>query len=392
MAGTAAQRVIEPAAAGDGPATPLQFRPARPDDDAELRRLLRENPMDGRIAVALEREPSFFAARAIEGDRHDTIVASLPSGRVVAMGDRSVRRVFLDGQVARLGYLSQLRVDRGWRGRRRVLVEGFAAARAAWAARDPDELPFDLTSIMLDNRPARRLLARGLPGLPRYREYAAFTTLLLPVRGSVRRRRLPGIDNDRATEDHLDRIVECLARNNRRHQLAPAWTADDLRCARRTRGLRLSDFLVAVAGSRVVGCLALWDQRRFKQAVVRRYGPALRRWRRPWNAIAPLLGAVELPEEGKPMASAFLSHVAVDGDDPQVLLSLIDHARRDARALGVTSLCIGMADAHPLMRAVQQACRHRAYRSMLYLVWWGNEAIAPAAGNGRIPHVEVALL
>ena len=31
-----------------------------------------------------------------------------------------------------------------------------------------DELPYDLTSIVSDNHTARRLLERGLPGLPRY--------------------------------------------------------------------------------------------------------------------------------------------------------------------------------------------------------------------------------
>ena len=52
----------------------IDFRLATVTDDPDLRRLLRENPMQGEISVSLEREPDLFMAGSIEGERHDTIV------------------------------------------------------------------------------------------------------------------------------------------------------------------------------------------------------------------------------------------------------------------------------------------------------------------------------
>ena len=48
---------------------------ARPSDDAELRRILRETPTPGEISISFQREPSFFEASDVEGPFHQTVVA-----------------------------------------------------------------------------------------------------------------------------------------------------------------------------------------------------------------------------------------------------------------------------------------------------------------------------
>ena len=90
----------------------LNFELATPADDADLRSLLRENPTAGSISLAFEREPCYFDASVIEGPFHQTIVArGSDSGNVIAVGNRSVRPLFVNGQVQAIGYLSQLRVE-----------------------------------------------------------------------------------------------------------------------------------------------------------------------------------------------------------------------------------------------------------------------------------------
>ena len=79
------------------------MEPATPEDDPELRRLLRDNPMDGEIRVSLEREPNAFLAAAVEGEPHRTIVARLPGGGIAGMGSRSVWNAFVNGEPHRLG-------------------------------------------------------------------------------------------------------------------------------------------------------------------------------------------------------------------------------------------------------------------------------------------------
>lgn len=357
---------------------------ATPADEPELRRLLRDNPMDGAIRVSLEREPDAFLAAAVEGEPHHTIVARDPrTGAVVGMGSRSVWNTFVNGEPRRLGYLSQLRVDRAFRGRRRLLAAGYALLRDL---RGPDEAPFDLTSIIADNQIALRLLGAGVPGLPRYRELAPFVTLILPT---PRPRRPPGgIRIERGTLETMKEVADCLTRNRRRYQTAPYFTAEDLLSPERSRGLAPESFHLALVEGRVAGCLAVWDQSGFKQAVVQGYAPRLARWR-PWiNRLAPLFGAPRLPDPGRLLAHAYLSHLAVDGDDPDLFQALIEAACADAA--GYAYLVLGLAARHPWLPWLRRRFRAREYPSVLYTVHWDEED--KTALDDRLPHVEAALL
>lgn len=344
--------------------------------------------MDGKIRVSLEREPNAFLAAVVEGKPHHTVVAREPaSGRIVGMGTRAVWNAFINGEPQRLGYLSQLRVDRAFRGRRRLLAAGYAALREL---RSPDEAPFDVTSIIADNETARRLLGAGVPGLPHYRELSGFVTLVLPT---VRRsRKRPPTLIEPGLSERMAEVADCLERNRRRYQAAPFFTAAELLSPERSRGLAPQDFRLAVRNGRILGCLALWDQSGFKQAVVRGYAPRLARWR-PWiNRLSWALGTPRLPAPGEPLPHAYISHVAVDEDDPEIFRELVESAHAEACLRRYAYVVIGFAAGHPWLPWLERRFRSRRYESVLYAVDWGEGDAAVEALDGRLPHIEAALL
>lgn len=368
----------------------IVFELARPNDDAAVRALLREQAMGGAVRVSLQREPDARLAAGIEGDRHYMIVArDRATDRVVALCSRAVRDVFVNGKPARLGYLGQLRRDPTIPRQRRLLVEGFAACART---HQPDELPYDLTSIVADNMAARRLLERGLPGLPTYRPLCEFVTLVIPVGRMRRRRASAGRRVLRGCDELLPAIAACLQRNYKRRQFAPAWSTDDLRSPVRTRGLHAQDFFVACENERVIGCLARWDQRGFKQTVIDSYASRLARWRPVVNVALAFTGRPHLPRPGQQLQFAYLSHVAVDEHCSDVLIDLIDVARNDTVGSGVNYLIIGMAAENLLLGSVRRAFRGREYRSLLYLAHYSDAEPAVDALDDRIVHVEVATI
>jgi hypothetical protein len=303
------------------------------------------------------------------------------------MGTRAVWNAFINGEPRRLGYLSQLRVDRAFRGRRRLLAAGYEALRGL---RGPDEAPFDITSIIADNETARRILSANIPGLPRYRELSGFVTLVLPTVRRSRKRATVRIEP--GLPSWMPEIADCLERNRRRYQAAPFFSAAELLSPERSRGLGPQDFRLAVRDGRVVGCLALWDQSGFKQVVVRGYAPQLGRWR-PWiNRLAWVLRAPRLPDPGEPLPHAYISHVAVDGDDPEIFQALLESAHAEARRRRYVYMVIGFAAGHPWLPWLENRFRPRRYESVLYTVDWGEGAAAVEALDGRLPHVEAALL
>lgn len=396
MAGSAAARELSGAAArshaAPGPARRIDYRLAGPRDDDGVRRLLRENPFDGRIRLSFECEPDAFAAGRIYGPTQQTLIAcDTRSDRLVGMALRAERSVFVNGVPQRLGYLGQLRLDGSVRRRPRLLADGFDALRSLHRRGD---VPAYLVSIVDDNRPARRLLTgRGFPGAPTFTPLEPLAACAIPVwQGAFARTRTR--EQNRVEEGRAELaapIAECLRRTGARHQFFPVWAAADLASAA-TPGLRITDFLVRRDGDRVTACAALWDQRSFRQTIVRGYSPWLSRIRPLLNAAGLLTGLPSLPDPGTSLPFAYLSHFAVERDDERCAAELIEAALSSARGRGLHYIVIGLAARHPLVNMIGRRFRHRRYVSHLYLAHWPDGEDFVRAVDGRVPHPEIAVL
>jgi hypothetical protein len=370
------------------------LRLATPTDDAALRQLLRDNPMPGNISLSYEREPSYFLAARVDGPLSQTIISvDAETGQLRGMGARVIRPMYLNGQVQEVGYMSHLRADSGreWGlSLARQLARSFAKFRQLHA---DGRTPFYLMSVIADNRPARRLLASGLPGMPQAHEYARLITYAISSRRAKTEMALPrGCTLARGAPEHIPEIIACLQRNGARHQFAPLWSAENLFTPTQTPNLHPADFSLLVRGSRVCGCLAVWDQTPFKQTVVRGYAGRLARWRPLINLLAHVAEIPRLPPVNAPLRYAYASHLALDGDDPQLFAALLRAVYNATLRRGFNYFVLGLSEAHPLRPVLTRSYRHIAYTSQMYLMAWEDGLDAVRRVDGRVPGPEVALL
>jgi hypothetical protein len=368
----------------------VDIRLARSTDDDDLRRLLRDNAMPGMVPMAFEREPSYFHGATILGDQHETIVAhDQATKRLVGLGNFAVRRAWLNGTASRLGYLSQLRIEQGYRGLGSLLSRGFRLFREL---HPQYEIDCYVTTIFASNRLGRIVLEKDRDWKPYYRRRGVLSTLALPLWRPRRVALPPAVTVQRGRVEQLPDIAACLQRNNRRFQFAPQWTADDLAHEELTRGLRAEDFFVACRGGRLVGCLALWDQQEFKQTVVHGYRRGLSLARHCLNRGSGLGGWPRLPAEGEALRHAYISHVAVDEDDGRLFRALLATAYNASTGGDRVYLTVGFDTRHPFYRVTKFGYPHIDYRSILYLAYWDDGTAAAAALDQRIPHVEISVM
>jgi hypothetical protein len=350
-------------------------------DDSQIRALLQENEIGGWIRLTVEREPDAFAAATLF-DRHEFLLARESSGgRAIALCEYAVRRLYLAGSPRLVPYLGALRVDSRFRRRIAVLRHGFAAVRGLLY--DPRDYPHCLTAITEGNSVAERVLCAGIAGLPRYQPIGEMVTFACPTRRSSLD---PGIAL--ATRAELPAIADLLQRLNRKFDFAPHWGEADLAMLA-PLGLPAGHFLVARQNERIVGSAGVWDQRRLKQAVVRGYSPWVQRVRPLYNAFAPILGMPRLPPLHTALNQVFISHLAVEDDDPELTYSLIRAALSLAKNLGADIALVGLNAQHPVMPALRSV-RHREYRMRLYLVRWPDTPDPEVPGG--IVQPEIALL
>jgi hypothetical protein len=355
---------------------------AGPKDEADLRRLLRECPMPGWVSLSLEREPDYFAFRA--PGVHDAIIARDRDGTAVGMCSLGRCERYVDGRPALVGSLAELRVSPRAAAASRIVRDGFEACRRL--LHDPSRTAIYLTSIVEGNARARRLLESGVPGLPRYRPLDRLNVFALSA--SAGRRAVPELETRAADAGAIPEVARFLRKEGARFLFAPVWTEAGLAAL---AGLRPQDFIVARRGGRLVGCMAVWDQRPFRQVVVRGYAGGLGRVRRAVNMLAPLTGLPRLPPAGSALSQAHVSHLAVEDDDPRVLEALVGAAVSAARRREIEVLLLSIADSHPLADHAKRAFRARNFRSMLYVVYWPEDDPLVDSLSGPV-HVEAAIL
>jgi len=359
-------------------------RLAKPEDEAVIRNLLRDAPMQGAVRLALLREPDANLAAGIEGGKHNTVlVMDAGSEQVLGMGNRSVRPLYVDGQVCSVGYLGLLRVSPG----RKVIRRLIAGFRELEQTRSGHELDCDLTSIIEDNSVVVRLLERGLKGLPYYRPLAKLSTFILATSTNVGKLRNKV---ESASIDDLGDIVSCLQEYLSQYQFSPYWDEEAIQDTRLCNNLSPDDFLIIRDGNKVSSCLAIWDQRKFKQVMLRGYSGLIANLRPMLNILLSILGKPRLPKVPGELNMAYISHLAVRNNDPGKFVDMVKAARGAAAKRGIDYLALGLTTAHPLNGIMRAAFPHYRYTSNLYTVHWGRK---PAdVLRGRIPHVEVAVL
>jgi hypothetical protein len=328
------------------------FRLAQERDDPLVRSLLRDNGMSGWVEITIEREPSFFYGADWLGREWAAI--GQDGSDIVGMYTAALRPAHVNGQEELLGYLGGLRVSRLHRHRIRHLRAACASIRKLAPA--DGTLPWWFTVIAEGNTVAHRLAEARVPGLPEYHRQGEYATLVMPAsRG--RRLRLW-----RLARHGEAAAIACFHNRHATHyQCSPVLGPETV------ERIGLDNFLVFEQDGEMLGVVALWDQRAFKQVVAQRYRQPLGMLRPAYNLYARLFRQVPLPRAGDALAQTFLAFLAL-GD---AALPHIEALIADALSHCCTPVAVlGLHARHPLLQAIDQFKPIR-YPARVYAVTLG---------------------
>lgn len=363
----------------------VQLALADARDDAELRALLRDNPMPGDIEVTFEREPSFFETCKVRGVCQTVVGRDTVRNRIIGLGTRSVAMGFVNGRAIPLGHLADLRLEAEYRG-------GLLVARAyrfLRALHADGATRLYTTMIFATNDTALRTIASGRAGLPAYHDMGVFHCPGI----NICRRKPPSPSHCEivtGTRELLPQIVDCLNRNNARKQFAPHHEVRDFE-QQRWPGFDSSNFRVALDHGRVVGVVGRWDQRRFKQTRIIRYQGA-RRWAvSASNIVRALTALPPYPRAGAAAACFHVSFVAIDGDDLRVFQALLRCVYNESVGTEFLYAVIGLHERDGLRSALADYSL-TPFAGRLFCVCFEDGDEAFRALDGRVPYVEAGTL
>ncbi|RCK78124.1 MAG: hypothetical protein OZSIB_1773 [Candidatus Ozemobacter sibiricus] len=361
-------------------------RPSLPAGlDAAIRDLDRVCQMQGgAIELEFRTAPTFAAALPTWGERHQVVF--LPDHdqgcgrdrevvRLGALGIRSQRHVWLNGEPRRVAYFHHLRIHPRWRGGT-TLARGFRAFRRE-AEREPVAATF--TAILSGNQTARALLENqdGRGPLPRYLPLCSYQTVLFPLRGPNARwprrarpsPRVADLEIRALTPADRPALDELWAAGAAWHDGLPVLASGP----EPLPDLPVTGFLGAWRAGRLVAAFALWDQSPVKPI---RLAGGEGWWGHLWRLGRAVLG---LPAPDQDIPYRLLDPWTARPGETRAVVALLDAALAQARGQGAVFAAWGVPAAHPMAR-VRQRFFHLPYASQIYQVVWPDEtpfAVSP---------------
>jgi hypothetical protein len=353
-------------------------------DDAELRRRMASDPMQGDMALSFRREPDYFLGCGVQGDQSQIIkCVDSKSGRIVGLGARHSKRLFVNGVETRFGYLSDLRGDKNVR-KRTLLARGYAFLRELHSI---DEIRLYFSVILDGNDEAISALTTARAGLPIYEDRGRILTPAIYLDRQKPELLSGGVTIRRGEVSDMPQVFEFLQREHAKKQLAPCYRHSDLGSPR-LLGLTPENFYIAYRGGRVAGCVAIWDQSEFRQTHVERYSGSLRMAKPFFNFAARFSSLHALPAAGEKIPYLYLSLIATENNRADIFATLLRTVYREQRNREYHFLIAGLHEQDPLCEVLNE------YRSIeaggrLFLIYYPEDAEFAANLDDRTYYVEM---
>lgn len=354
-------------------------------DDAELRRRMARDKMQGSMELSFRREPDYFLGCGVQGFQSQIMKCTdSQTGRIVGLGARHTKHLFVNGVTTQVGYLSDLRGDPDVR-KRTLLARGYAFLREL---HDADHLPLYFSIILGGNDEAVANITTARAGLPTYESRGRILTPAIHLDRHKPEQLCDGVSIRKATASVMPQVFEFLNRENANKQLAPSYH-DETPGSPQLFGLAPEDFYVAYRGEQIVGCVAAWDQSGFRQTHVESYSGSLRTLRPFYNIAAHISSLHALPAPGEKVPYLYLSMIATEDNRKDIFAALLRTVYRDQRGRGYHFLIAGLHEQDPLSQVLED------YRSIdaggtLYLIYYPEDADYVSKLDDRTFYIDMA--
>jgi hypothetical protein len=317
----------------------ITIRLGTPADNAKIQDLVTKITMPGPAQLCFQRAPDFFTGAQVIGDEFVLTVADDDERPDVLAGLTvfSGRDLYISGKPRRVFYSGDTRVDPYYR-RRGIASQMFIEQKKY---RQDNEL---LQGIVLkENTAPLDAASKAADGvLFRYWISHTIETSFIFVR-KLKPRIPAGVSIRAATAADAPAMQAFMDREAPRRNGYPVYNLQKLMAGDPYyAGLRISDYALALRGGEIIGLMAGWDQKAYKQTRVVGLKPFMKVLRPLYNVYAGLAGGFKLPPIGGALNYLSIYNTLIAQDDVAVHRALIDWMmanpgqKYDALATGIT--------------------------------------------------------
>jgi len=349
------------------------FTFAGPEHSQQLLKIYESGEFSGRISVLFTRRPDPYQSLMMEGENVlIPIVVDREKDIVCAMGACVIRKVNLNGEIKTAGYLTGLKSLPEYRNR---IPHGTNVYRHLYE-HTKDQVDIYYTTILEDNTAAQRMLEKKRRNMPEYRYRGEYTVYCFKTGVTKKYDKHKEYRDYKFGKSSVSEVVSYFRHTSIRFNLSPA----DMNWP----GLIDEDcYAIRDKEGDIVAACALWNQQKYKQYLITKYGGIYRYLR-----IMPLyiLGYPKLPRVNHLVNYASMTMLAIQDNDNRLAGYFIEKVAEAAKSYDF--LMLGLFENHPL-NDVMAKIKSIKYGSKLYTVHWNDCPLTP---DERPVNLEVGLL
>jgi GH3 auxin-responsive promoter len=363
-------------------------------DDEGLKRRMAADIMRGSIDISFRREPSYFSASHIQGDKVDVIQCkSVRTGHIVGLSCRAQTWLNLQGKPTRFGYLADLRGEPSVRGGT-LLARGIKALQIL-QDREPIEQHFCV--IFEGNREIEKLLTSKRVGLPVFERVTRVLTPAIMLGRPKPLIKVPQLHFRIATQADLAAIAEFLQRELAHKNYSPFISLEELESGK-FKSIRAENYYLAINQKTIVACVAAWDQSAYRQTHVEAYHGALRLAKPFINIAAGIANAFgmqangirKLPHAGQPIGFVYIALAAAEENNFTYFEALLRFTYNQLCASNYHYMFTSLCEDDVLSKATAPY-KHIPAAGVVYRVNFHGQKLI-ASDSNKINYIEAACL
>ena len=355
-------------------------------NDAEIRKILNNNPVPGHVSLVYAKNPSYFQAAMIGNQDTKTLVIKNDSEKIIAFQTTATRRVYCNGRAVTIGYLSNLRMDKNYKGKG-LLKEGFEFLKQVHSQ---IKVPFYFSTIISGNNSAANTLTRHRDGGLHFIDYGNYLTKAIIIFNKKYK-----LSNDyriiRGNKDNLPEIVNFLNSEGGEKNLFPCYTENDFTEKNILKDFNINDFYLAIKNNVLAGVIGKWDQSSFKQNSIDSYNGAYSILHPVYNILANTLNLPRMPKRGEQIQFIYTCFIAIKENDPKIFLDLLKAVYNDLAGSNNLFLMVGLHEKDGLRESLKKFIG-LAYKSNLFINYWEKPDGFNIGRDTNIPYLELATL
>ena len=343
----------------------IKILPYQPEFEEGIKALCRI-PVSGNISLALEREPNYYTGACVQCEKPDVYVGYDESTKsILAVMNIGVRRLWYEGRIANVRYMSDLRIHPDKQDGRLfyLLIKHFQQVTAK------DKLPAQ-TVVFTENHKMINLIDKAaqrkpIAKIPYYHYVGSLVTYMLNFKTNERK---PGeIKVRRAQTSDREIMQVFFDEESSKTNYYPYYDFAALGESY-YQGIKMEDFFLAFDADILIGICGVWDQKPFKQTRIVGYSRKYQLIKPIYNLLSIFFGGQKLPASGTVLQYLNLHCILTQSNNADIFKELLANIQREFEDKGYDYLMCSMSEKDPLMPVLETIKRIRKIKGNYYCV------------------------